>query len=422
MNGIKSSDYVINIISKVLLVLLGLLSSAFMTRYLSVELRGEYAFVNEIVTISSLVLDMGLFQSYSYFFIKYKNHDVYSAFLNMYTIQFIFNIVLASLIYFVAGRTETLLFICIQVPINVLIRQFNGTMAVENVRLKILVEFLCGVLKVVLFGIIYFMKDKIGINLGWVIFCILLINILSLIIFLLNKGKTPNLKKIDIQFSKEVIAYSWLPMISMLLLTFNYSVDVLFMKSLGTAEELSYYSVAVTIVNYVWLFPDAFKEVLISRVSRSENTNHIVHVLKYSIYSIVIVIVGFFILGKPFITLLYGELFLPAYSMTLVLCVGAFSMCFFKIINVVFLAEGKRIFFFIIFLISVVANMVLNYLTIPIYGMYGAGISSVVSYSVCGFSFLIKFLHDKKINIRHVFLFDSREIEELLKLLRKVHS
>ena len=54
-------------------------------------------------------------------------------------------------------------------------------------------------------------------------------------------------------------------------------------------------------------------------------------------------------------------------------------MVFYKMIGVVLLAEGNVGFTFSLF-ISVLANIIANIVTIPILGMYGALLSSVISY------------------------------------------
>jgi Na+-driven multidrug efflux pump len=82
-------------------------------------------------------------------------------------------------------------------------------------------------------------------------------------------------------------------------------------------------------------------------------------------------------------------------------------------IGVVFLSEGKRLFYFLTLLISVLINIISNVITIPLYGMYGAAFSSVISYSICGLAFLIYFIRVKKVNFLDIILLKPYEIKQL---------
>ncbi|MGM0830638.1 MAG: polysaccharide biosynthesis C-terminal domain-containing protein [Bacillota bacterium] len=290
----------------------------------------------------------------------------------------------------------------------------ESTMAVENIRLKIKLNLVNVTLKMLAYA---FMYSFLVSNLLYPVIITISINIITISIYTYFSKVLPIPSKTNFSFIKEVLIYSWLPMITSLLLTFNYSIDILFLKHLGSAVELGLYSTAVGIINYFWLLPDAFKEVLVSRVARTSSNKSTIMAIKLSMYSTLIIILLFFLLGRQAIEVLYGLEFSDAYLVTLMLSFGALSMIFFKIIGVVFLAEGKRWFFFITLFISVIMNILANYVTIPKFGMYGATFSTIISYTICGTTFLLYFIKVKNIKFSELVLISSTEMAQLKKLI-----
>ena len=97
------------------------------------------------------------------------------------------------------------------------------------------------------------------------------------------------------------------------------------------------------------------------------------------------------VFGKFIITLLYGKEYLNSYLVTTILFFGCISLTFFKILQPVFIADGNQVNACIYLSISVIINIIANYLLIPHMDFIGASIASVISYSICGGLFLIKY-------------------------------
>ena len=64
MKKILSNLYVFSILNNIMSVLIGVLTSAFLNRYLGVELRGEYAYYLNLSSILVIFIGFGLAQSY----------------------------------------------------------------------------------------------------------------------------------------------------------------------------------------------------------------------------------------------------------------------------------------------------------------------------------------------------------------------
>lgn len=404
------NDYSLNLINKIHTITMGLISSIFMTRYLGVVLRGEYSFITQFASVFTIILSLGLHQSYSYFYRRNKGR-VFSKYVNLYILLFIIYSVMSIILTFWIDN-KVILYAIILIPSNVMNMHMEATMAVENIRLKIKLHMFNVTIKAISFALMFLFIES---SLIAPVLLTIILNLFSVIIYFYNNRFQISMNKIDHDFSKEVIKYSWLPMITSLLVTLNYSIDVFFLRHMETSYVLGIYSTALSIINYVWLIPDAFKEVLVSRVTRSNSVEPTVKATRISFYAVVGVILLFLIFGQFAINLLYGQEFSEAYLVTVLLSFGALSMVFYKIIGVQLLAEGKRVFYFISLLSSVVIGILLNFVLIPLLGMYGAAISTVVSYSICGLMFLVYFAKDKRIPLKSFFVISRKSYDDFIK-------
>ena len=95
-------------------------------------------------------------------------------------------------------------------------------------------------------------------------------------------------------------------------------------------------------------------------------------------------------------------------------------MSYFKIIGTLLLAQGKKYVYLGMLTVSVVVNILVNMVTIPLWGKMGAAAASVASYAVAGVCFLAYYLRTYHISVHDVFLFKPEEIARLKGMLLKV--
>lgn len=221
------------------------------------------------------------------------------------------------------------------------------------------------------------------------------------------------------EFLSTVLKFGAIPMLSSLLVMINYSVDIIFLKRMGSSEELSYYALAANIVNYVWLVPDSFKEVLFSKSARTFDRHNIKISSQLSCLFIMVCFVGFALAGKFILRFVYGNEFVNSYLVTLILILGAASMSMFKIVGIVLISQGKRMAHFVSLAISATVNVILNTVLIPRIGMYGAALASVCSYSVCAFALVSFFCKTYAMSVRELIIIDSNTISILKKIIPK---
>ena len=413
MNNPLKNDYILSITAKLSMAIIGVISSAFCTRYLGVEYKGEYTFIQQAVSVIALILNLGFYQSYAFNFRKY-GETVYKKYISLFFAQFIVYCTLAVIIAAVSRNLQIAL-IVILAPVQILRIQMDNIMLVQNIRIKLIANIINSVVTAACYGVFWVLLPASVFPVVMTVFCA---DLLIVAIYLIKEKTRLTLKYFDAEFSKSVLKFGIVPMLASLLVTLNYSVDIFFLRRMGEPIELSYYSLAAGIMNYVWLIPDAFKDVVFSRVAREEKSASIPFAIKCSIIILIAMVVGFSLFGKVFITIMYDVEFVNAYSVTMILFLGVFSMVLFKVLGIVLIAEGKRIPYFLLLLVSVICNVVMNLNLIPTYGMYGAAVASVISYNMCGLMFLFYYAHAHHVN-PFVFIIPTRSDFKLLSKLIK---
>lgn len=414
MRKLIKNDYALSVFSKVFSMVIGLLTSAFLTRFLGVTNKGEYSFINQAVSVSALVLNLGIYQSYSYYY-RQRGDSIFQDYTSIFIVQFFAYAVIGSIVVAFSGSWQ-LSVIAMMIPFQVLRLQMDNIMLVQNVKIRLITNMAHSVLLMLCYLFLYLLVPSAIFPVAIVI--IVLDVVVSGSYFVTSRIKI-NIKRFSMERLSEVVRFGFLPMLSALLVTLNYSVDIFFLKKIGTAADLSMYAVAAGIMNYVWIVPDAFKDIIFSRVARDDKDSSVAMSTRFSLIFLMIVAIGFLLLGRLFISIMYGTEFMDAYGVTLVLFLGVFSMVFFKIFGIVLIAQGRRQAHFVILLISVILNVVLNWIFIPIYGMYGAAFASVASYNLCGILFLLYFSKISKIKVRDLLIPSRADIEIIKNSLKE---
>ena len=376
---IISNDYSLSLAAKILTAILGIVSSAFSTRYLGVQYKGDYGYITHTANIIVLVLNLGIYQSYSYNYKKYGS-SIIREYSNICFFQFVVLIIIMIISIFTVDD-PLFRMIVLLVPFSILKLQYGNIVLIERFRLSLFLSVFNSVFNAVCYTILFLWSTP---NILYVVELTVVADVITIIIYISQLKVFPNIFRVNFSFLKNVLKFGFIPMLSAFLATINYSIDIIFLKRIGIQEELSYYTLAATIINYVWLLPDAFKSVLFSKSGKKFDKENIEFSSQISCFFIFCCLIGFAAFGKWFINLMYGKEFIKSYGVTLLLIIGAFSMSLYKILGIVLVSQGKRYAHFFSLLISAIANVVLNTILIPQLGMYGAGIASVCSYTLCG--------------------------------------
>ncbi len=409
-----NNDYFLNVATKIAILMIGVVTSMFSARYLGVINKGVYAYISQIANMSVTSLNLGIYQSYSYNY-KKLGKDTLKKYSDICFFQFVVYSIIAAVIAFVAKDYRIVLAVVL-VPFNLLKMQYENIILIENMRFRMFLHVVDKILLTVCYAVLYFTTES---NVAYFVAVTVFVDIFTVVIYLLKLKYVPKIWDIDWSFLKEVLKFGWIPMISLFLTTVNYSIDIFFLEKMSSPEQLGYYSFAVTIINYVWMLPDAFKEVLFSKSAKKLDRKSISLTTQISLLSIAGCFAGFALLGKPLTKWFYGAEFIPSYSVVLILILGAFSMALFKMYGVVLVSQGKRGMHFTSLAISAVINIVANSMAVPKWGMYGAAWASVLSYTACAWILIPYFCKLFNFSLKELFIPSKESILSLKKLAKK---
>jgi len=414
---ITGNDYIYTIFTKIMAVVIGLIASSFSNRFLGPELKGELGQISSMISIVAVTANFGLYQPYPYYK-RQGEPDVLNKFLRIFLLQFIAYTVI-GVFAAAALNSFALTAVCLIAPIQVLANQLSFMIMVEDVKFKNKIFFTARITNTLITILAFYtMNRTILVSLALVVVG----DLITVIMALRRMKRMPNPLRADLRFAAKIVPFGFVSMITTLMITLNYRVDTLMMGYMfGIPDaEIGFYTLGVSLSEYGWLIPDAFREVLFSRTAKDDAIGEVTMSMKVNLYLTLCMIAGILLLGKPVIWLLAGAEYLPAYPVTVLLIAGIIPMSYFKIIGTLLLAQGKKYTYLGMLTLSVVANIICNCFTIPLWGKMGAAAASVVSYTVAGGCFLAYYLKTYKIPARDVFLFRPEEVARLKAMAGKV--
>ena len=403
------NEYISTAIGKFSTILGTVITTVLLNRYLGPQLRGEYSLVINQMALIVGVLNLGLPQVYHYYY--RKSEDDCKVFENLVMTQFVILLILSFILQFNVKNNSSKIIILL-VPIVVFAQQLNIISLVRNLNKRNKNNVIVAIFNVLMWIYVYFFS-KTNIYLAYLVYA-------AKEIFLCIKSlKIVNYKLEYYRFEPKkwisILGVSFLPMVTMLLNTMNYRIDTIILGYSVNLYELGLYSAGLSIAEMAWVIPDIFKEVMFNKTAKDDSTETISRLLRITFIINILMIITICIGSKLIIHILMGDEYLEAYKIVMIMFLGIPSMSFFKIINPVYLAKGDRNFAFKVLLYSVISNILLNFVFIPRYGIYGAAISSVISYSICGIWFLISFSKTFDINIKDSIILKKEDIDIILK-------
>jgi len=411
---IAKKPYVFSVISEFFSIIVAFLFTIFQARFLGAEIKGQVAIINSVLGITSIVFGMGINQSYAYYRKKYGNSMI-SIFMKIsimiFLVYMLISLVLIKLLNLDLKYVAVFIItpLCVygdivsEITLIELPNRRNGT--------NMLVNF-----SELLFVLVLWIVARPTLILG--ISIIAFKNLVKSITFTILWRKQLIEKSIICKkFLIKLIRFGFFPMLAVLMSTLNYRVDVLMLNGHVTDAQIGIYSIGVLLADRMWMVPDAMKGVMVSNIAKGKDAREAAYVLRICNSLCLVIIIGILLLGNAFIDFAFGSEYKGAFPITIILLLGVFPMINYKIIAAYNNIIGKQKVSFVMLSISVILNIVANYVLIPLYGIYGAGIASVISYAACSVLFIIYFCRITKIKFFEMLVVNK---DDILNFTRKL--
>lgn len=408
------------IVSKIAVVSLTLLSTIMINRCLGVALKGEYAYIINWTSILVTIFSLGIGQTYSTYRRKFGKEPL-NTFVALTIIQTLIIGLLATIAKII-GASYDICWILLITTFSVARSNILYLSAIEDIQKRDYHNIIYKVIYTILISIAFFLNtNSLSIMLTLYVIdeiitiggCFIHYHFKPDFHFIRN-SKTPTSKAI-----MKIYSLGFISMLMFLMINLNYNLDIIMLEHLSDNYSVGLYSVGVNLANLLFLIPDAFKDVLFHKTAKSDSIKDIVLSIKANILIDIILIVGFLFLGKPFISILYGEDFIGAFTVTIVLFLGSLSMVLYKMIHPLYISNGKQRIVFRILLVSVILNAIANIFLIPLWNITGAAIASVISYTACSVIFLMVFCKDYHIVPSQILIIRRSEIGKVKRIIQK---
>lgn len=378
---------------RLLTICCAFLTNIFINRILGISLKGQYTAIYAYANLGQMVFSFGICYSYVTLKEKMKN-DAKTILCTIIWIQLLIGgvITLISILL-----NKSLFWIILISVVLICDNQFAFLAIIDDIlkRNKILVGI--SFLNIILLGCVFLLSIN---NLNIILFCLfikMLVEIVCISIqfdYFIFSIKIINMAIIKIIF-KIGIPTAFLAV----LISCNYNIDIFLLDIMKCDDiQIGVYGVAYTLSNMLWLLPDAFKELVYHKSANSFSEKYIIGLVIFNVLICIFICVGFALLGKVFLYIIYGKEYVQAFSATIVLFIGVIPMIAFKLIHPIYVNLGKSLMIIKLLVVSIICNIIFSCLLIPRYEAVGAAVASVISYIVCSLLFLYKFMTDYSIN------------------------
>lgn len=377
---------------RILTVGLNFISNILINRSLGLALKGQYTTIVNYANFLQLFLNFGI--CYAYPLLRNKEGEITAkqSILTIIWLQTILFCGLSYVAYLIIPNNKTLMTVLLS-TVMICNSQIVFVALIDNITKRNLF-LLSSTILFIICNLICILYAPGRLN---VIVCLLIIKYLyeTCVITLKNKYLLFSIRSINRERLIAIMKIGLPTAILAVLISCNYNIDIFMLNWMKSGDtQVGIYGVAYSLTNMLWIIPDAFKELIYNKTAREDNYSFVMKCIFANMLLSVFISLGFMMLGKWFLGLVYGSEYIVAFDVTLTLFCGVIPMVAFKLIHPIYVNKGKSGVVVILLLVAVIANIFSSWLLIPKYGAFGAAIASVISYVICGCLFFAKYRRD----------------------------
>lgn len=367
---------------------LGFLVTILITRSFSVEVFGEYSFLISIAMTCFQFAHLGFSSANTYYIVHNKkllpfllaNTQILGLIVGFITLIVL---LILNMIYF--HREVSLIIVtAFMVPFLVITELNRGLLTgLEKIKTANNLDLLSKMLYTIMVVsvIVYFQS----------IWSLIFAYVMQMFIYsstsfynLFKKAK--NKLKPSIHLFKKTSNYSIRIYLTLFLAFLVLKIDIYFIEYFMGNKPLGIYSLAATLATHLILIINVVIPLLLPKLATINNTDERIKKLRniifYAIILLVLINLGFYFLGKWFIVIVFGDKYLESVIIIQILLMATSVLSLETILAQYYAFIGKIKFLIYYWVITLLLNIILNYLWIPKYGIEGAAWASFISYSL----------------------------------------
>jgi O-antigen/teichoic acid export membrane protein len=192
-----------------------------------------------------------------------------------------------------------------------------------------------------------------------------------------------------------------------------YRIDLFIVSYFLGAHAVGYYAIAVLIAELLWNIPSSLAPgVMFKSASEDskERDNLTASACRHALLICAVAAGGLALLARPLIGLAFGSEFLPSVHPLLVLLPGTAFLSVGSILANDFVGRGRQVLNSVAAGITLLINVPLNFILIPIWGINGAAAASTFSYCAGTTVMIVEFLRMTGLSPAEVLLPRAKDV------------
>lgn len=429
MNNKKYFKNILLTLNRIIIgTIIGLLISIIIARSLGPENQGIFSLILLLPTILVTFTNFGVGVSTVYLMqkSKYKLFDVIktnyiiSIFLSIFTIIIGFTVIyLSDELFFSTVDLSLLLIALIAVPPllnNQFIQTvFQGLEDFKTFNIVLVVGQSINLVIILLLSII----NSLTILTSLIAYICSNIGITFILFYMIKKKLKFNYKEgtFDKKYLQESIEYGVKSHLSNILAFLNYRVDMLIIAFLLNPIQVGYYTIAVNITERIWFLSQAVSTVLFPRISKMSDEEAKVQLTTFTIKIMLLtsIIMGVILLflSDIFVNILFGSEYQMSAIILVYLIPGIVFGSISRLIANDFAGRGKPEYNLYTSIFTLISNIVLNFILIPIFGVIGAALATSITYLINLILKCILYRRLTKVSYKNLLLLNIADINHI---------
>jgi len=385
---------------RVLRIILGLFVGVYVARYLGPEKFGVYSYAIAFVTIFSVISTLGLEQITVRDLVRYpERKNLYLG--TVFWLKFVGSILTLGIIIFVVQFTSNSIITNIYIFIIASGLLFQSFEVVDfYFRSKVLSKYvsICKIIQLTLSSLLKLYFIFIKADLLWFVI-VIFIDYVSLAISYTIVYKVRNIgmffRYFNLSIAKEMLKNSWPLILSGIMIMIYMRIDQVMIREMLSDKDVGLYSAVVKLSEAWYFIPVIITSSLFPAIINAKRKSEELYYKRFQqlydliLWMAIIVALPITFFSKQIIVLLYGLEFKEAAN---VLSVHIWQGIFVGLgvaSSKWLISENLQIVGALNTIVGALVNVVLNLVLIPRMGIMGAAISTIISYSLSVFFFLI---------------------------------
>jgi|SRR5690554_528898 len=409
--NIKKSKFLVDFLStfgaNISTLLVGVLSSILMVRFLGAAGMGEYTILTSFSLLFVSLAELGIRQSSIYLIAKDASqlNNVLSSNFFIWVISSLIGVsAFLSILYFKDLNYSFYLvgLACLIIPITIANKFIDGAMiGTDKIAKNSKFNFYNGLVKLVSIIVFIVLLDLSVHGALLVLIVPTFTNLRRKILFLRTTYKIKFNFKIDVELIKKLIGHGFLYGFALFLMSNQKTIPIYVMSGIIPEVEVGLYGVGLTFAGLVYQIFSAVAPIVFVKSAKSKDPlaasldiqklMRVMFVMILFASSVIAVVIKYVLL------IMYGQEFIASSEVTRIMLIGIIFYNIFLVLNMDMAGKGKPwLAIYTLIPISII-SLVLNYMFIRELGIIGAAIST--SFAMALASLLYLYFYSREVNV-----------------------